>query len=215
MDDITKRILDELRPGESISLGELERQRRELQRRAELQARTADDERHVTMMLKAADYDALIARAEATLAEHNAAVGRAFNAEVENQRQTKANAALAARVAELEAAADRHAQDYDALHHDYQEMRRNWEGTADIGAARYLAEQRVAELTAALAAQQWRPVTEAPPAPDAYLVYRAAPPQNEPWRYDFAVWEDDGWDTEGFTHYRPLPPAPDAQEPTP
>ena len=74
---------------------------------------------------------------------------------------------------------------------------------------------RVAELETAVAAQGWRPVTEAPPAPDAYLVYRAAPPQNEPWRYDFAVWEDDGWDTEGFTHYRPLPPAPDAQEPTP
>ena len=71
---------------------------------------------------------------------------------------------------------------------------------------------RVAELEAA---QEWQSRSETPNAIDTYLVYRAAPPQNEPWRYDFAVWEDDGWDTEGFTHYRPLPPAPDVQEPTP
>ena len=71
---------------------------------------------------------------------------------------------------------------------------------------------RVAELEAA---QEWQSRSETPNAIDTYLVYRAAPPQNEPWRYDFAVWEDDGWDTEGFTHYRPLPPAPNVQEPTP
>lgn len=71
---------------------------------------------------------------------------------------------------------------------------------------------RVAELEAQLAAQQWRPGSETPNAIDTYLVYRAAPPQNEPWRYDFAVWEDDGWDAEGFTHYRPLPPAPQETE---
>ena len=84
---------------------------------------------------------------------------------------------------------------------------------AKAEAARLAA--RVAELESQLAAQQWRPGSETPNAIDTYLVYRAAPPQNEPWRYDFAVWEDDGWDAEGFTHYRPLPPAPDAQEPTP
>ena len=68
---------------------------------------------------------------------------------------------------------------------------------------------RVAELEAA---QEWQSRSETPNAIDTYLVYRAAPPQNEPWRYDFAVWEDDGWDTEGFTHYRPRPPAPQETE---
>ena len=71
---------------------------------------------------------------------------------------------------------------------------------------------RVAELEAQLAAQQWRPVTEKPTADETYLLYRASPPQTEPWRYDFGVWEDDRWDNEGFTHWRPLPPAPQETE---
>ena len=64
-----------------------------------------------------------------------------------------------------------------------------------------------AALAAALAAQQWRPVTEKPEQPDTYLVYRGGAAHNEPWRYDFAVWED-AWDTEAFSHWRPLPPTP-------
>ncbi len=63
---------------------------------------------------------------------------------------------------------------------------------------------RVTELEAA---QQWRPVTEKPEQPDTYLVYRGGAAHNEPWRYDFAVWED-AWDTEAFSHWRPLPPTP-------
>jgi uncharacterized coiled-coil protein SlyX len=70
---------------------------------------------------------------------------------------------------------------------------------------------RVAELESQLAAQGWRPVTEKPPAHDSYLVYRASPPQAEPWRYEFGVWDDSGWDIEAITHWRPLPPAPAAE----
>jgi hypothetical protein len=73
---------------------------------------------------------------------------------------------------------------------------------------------RVAELESQLAAQGWRPVTEKPPAHDSYLVYRASPPQAEPWRYEFGVWDDSGWDIEAITHWRPLPPAPAAAEAT-
>jgi hypothetical protein len=71
---------------------------------------------------------------------------------------------------------------------------------------------RVAELESQLAAQGWRPVTEKPPAHDSYLVYRASPPQAEPWRYEFGVWDDSGWDIEAITHWRPLPPAPAAPQ---
>ena len=77
----------------------------------------------------------------------------------------------------------------------------------DILDAIRAASRRLAELAAALAAQQWRPVTEKPEQPDTYLVYRGGAAHNEPWRYDFAVWED-AWDTEAFSHWRPLPPTP-------
>ncbi len=68
--------------------------------------------------------------------------------------------------------------------------------------------ERVAELEAQLAAQQWRPVTEEPTAVDSYLVYRAMLPRDEPWYFEFGIWDDDGWDIDGVTHWRPLPPAP-------
>ena len=197
---------------------------------------------------------ALLARAEAAealayerLEAALFAEQRATDAEAERDglRDECSRAEMAAiyfeaRVAELEARAQRHAQDYDALHQDYEKMRRNWEGTADIGAALATAEAReqasmavindlrdkladsertkaalaarVAELEAQLDAQGWRPVTEEPPAHDSYLVYRAVPPRGEPWNYEFGIWDDTGWDVSAVTHWRPLPPAP--QEPT-
>ena len=78
---------------------------------------------------------------------------------------------------------------------------------AEEAARAEVAERLVTDLEAQLAAQQWRPVTEKPEQPDTYLVYRGGAAHNEPWRYDFAVWED-AWDTEAFSHWRPLPPTP-------
>ena len=151
----------------------------------------------------------LTARAEAAKVERNIAALRAFNAEAENQRLAAENRRLAARVAELEATLASDAADENQWLDAY------IDAAARDGETIKKLMARVAELEAEAAAQGWRPGSETPNAIDTYLVYRAAPPQNEPWRYDFAVWEDDGWDTEGFTHYRPLPPAPNVQEPTP
>jgi hypothetical protein len=112
--------------------------------------------------------------------------------------------ALAARVAELEAASELAIDKWADAARSETQLRLD------------AAEARVAELEAASDAQGWRPVTEKPPAHDSYLVYRASPPQAEPWRYEFGVWDDSGWDIEAITHWRPLPPAPDApQETTP
>lgn len=70
---------------------------------------------------------------------------------------------------------------------------------------------RVAELEAASDAQGWRPVTEKPAAPGRYLVWCPSP-----WPgYEIAPY-DRGWGYIDlrFTHWQPLPPAPDTQEPT-
>ena len=59
---------------------------------------------------------------------------------------------------------------------------------------------------------RWRLVTEKPTAPGRYLVWCPAP-----WPgYEIAPY-DRGWGYIDlrFTHWQPLPPAPDAQEPTP
>lgn len=82
----------------------------------------------------------------------------------------------------------------------------------DIVDAIKQARARVAELEAQLAAQQWRPVTEKPAEPGRYLVWCPSP-----WPgYEIAPY-DRGWGYIDlrFTHWQPLPPAPDAQEPTP
>lgn len=65
------------------------------------------------------------------------------------------------------------------------------------------AEARVAKLQAA---RRWRPASENPPASDSYLVYREAPPDGEPWNYEFGIWDDSGWDVGAVTHWQPLPP---------
>ena len=80
------------------------------------------------------------------------------------------------------------------------------------------AEARVAELEAALAAQQWRPVTEKPEKPGWYSVYDSDGHvfyNAEIFPYRVARWTGK-WDSafNGLIDYWcPLPPAP--QEPTP
>ena len=82
-----------------------------------------------------------------------------------------------------------------------------------VGPARVLlARAGAAEAEAERAAQQWRPVTEKPAEPGRYLVWCPSP-----WPgYEIAPY-DRGWGYIDlrFTHWQPLPPAPDAQEPTP
>ena len=74
-----------------------------------------------------------------------------------------------------------------------------------------LARAEAAEAEAERAAQQWRPVTEKPAEPGRYLVWCPSP-----WPgYEIAPY-DRGWGYVDlrFTHWQPLPPAPDTQEPT-
>ena len=155
--------------------------------------------------------DAALARAEAAEAETADAINDLKIVTAKLARAERANALLAARVAELEARAQRHAQDYDALHQDYEKMRRNWEGTADIGAALATAEARVAELEAA---QGWRPVTEKPPQTAQYQV--AVMHGNSKLIADhMAYYLDSGWAGTDVIFWRPIPPLPAPQEPQP
>ena len=82
------------------------------------------------------------------------------------------------------------------------------------------AEARVAELEAQLAAQGWRPVTEKPDKPGWYVVYDSDGHvfyNADIFPYRVARWTGK-WDSafNGLVDYwRPLPPAPAPQEPTP
>ena len=105
-----------------------------------------------------------------------------------------------------------HIETYAGLIYDMPLAERGrWQGDI-VGPARVLlARAEAAEAEAERAAQQWRPVTEKPAAPGRYLVWCPSP-----WPgYEIAPY-DRGWGYIDlrFTHWQPLPPAPDTQEPT-
>lgn len=83
----------------------------------------------------------------------------------------------------------------------------------DIAAA---AEARVAELETQLAEQQWRPGSETPP-PDWYQTVETIDGVFSHAYFDGAVWQGypDNYPPLWYRPIPPLPPAPDAQEPTP
>ena len=83
------------------------------------------------------------------------------------------------------------------------------------------AEARVAELEAALdaerAAHRWRPVTEPPVVTMQYQVV-VQHSRQQPTADHMAYYPSSGWTGTDVIFWRPippLPPAPDAQEPTP
>lgn len=120
--------------------------------------------------------------------------------------------ALAARVAELEAALAARPPGYLAALDARDEVIHILHRIAALvdvpGNAP--AEEIVSAVERLAAAQGWRPVTEKPTAQGRYLVWCPAP-----WPgYEIAPY-DRGWGYVDlrFTHWQPLPPAP--QEPTP
>ena len=170
-------------------------------------------------------YVAALARAEAAITESNSAARRAFNAEVENQRLTKEADRLRARAEAAEAEAIRQARlaVQARMRHANLLRRRGLEEpltTVENEAEAAALVARVAELEAQLAAQGWRPVTEKPDKPGWYVVYDSDGHvfyNADIFPYRVARWTGK-WDSalNGLVDYwRPLPPAPAPQEPTP
>jgi hypothetical protein len=157
------------------------------------------------------DYSPLSNAELVTQIERYAAITRAAPLiEFDLERITGPARALLARVeaAEAEAARIEKARLY------YQERTAAVTAALDVERANNKAAwQRVAELEAQLAAQQWRPVTEKPEKPGWYVVYDSDGHvfyNAEIFPYRVARWTGK-WDSafNGLVDYwRPLPPAP-------
>lgn len=182
----------------------------------ELQARIADDERHVTMMLKAADYDALVARLAVAEAERDdlSDANGILSEALEVARPTLE--ALTARVAELEAALATRPPGYLAALDARDEVMHILQRIAALvdvpGNAP--AEEIVSAVERAVAGQGWTPGDETP-APDWYQT--AESPDGGDGAFSHAYFDGAVWlgypDNQPPMWYRPIPPLP--QEPTP
>ena len=141
----------------------------------------------------------------------------------------RAEAAEALAHERLEAAlfAEQRATDAEALIRELtdaqtSELEPDSDWLAIVAAQRDRAEARVAELKAQLAEQAWRPVNTPPEATGEYEIGADYIPDVRRAEYhaDTNMWyqqmSDGEWQLADWaTHWRPLPPAPDAQEPTP
>ncbi len=158
--------------------------------------------------------DAALARAEAAEAETADAINDLKIVTAKLARAERANALLAARVAELEAASELAIDKWADAARSETQLRLD------------AAEARVAELEAELAAQQWRPVTEDWPPYNERVIIGHGGGYGGGWsafarrvrtddRDDWLMDDDTtlAFESAVVAMRRPLPPAP--QEPTP